>query len=61
MLTGLAKPLHPGDSFPMTLSFAKGGTREVEVAVGKAGAMGPPGQAAQHGGADMPMSMPMHH
>jgi copper(I)-binding protein len=59
MLTGLAKPLAAGDSFPLTLNFAKAGAREVTVAVQKVGAMGPGGQS---GGTDMPgMSMPAHH
>jgi copper(I)-binding protein len=60
MLTGLAKPLREGDTFPLTLSFANAGTQQVTVTVGKVGAMGPPGQtgqAAPHGG----MDMPMHH
>jgi copper(I)-binding protein len=55
MLMGLDHPLKPGESFPLTLSFEKAGTREVAVAVEKPGAMGPQGQAAQHGGVDMPM------
>ena len=41
MLIGLTEKLLPGQSFPLTLTFANGGTREVTVAVGKAGAMGP--------------------
>lgn len=58
MLTGLAKPLKEGDSFPLTLDFAKAGKRQVTVAVGKIGAMGPGGQA----GGNMPgMAMPAHH
>lgn len=40
MLVGLAKPLKPGDSFPLTLEFEKGGKKELMVAVTKAGAMG---------------------
>ena len=31
MLTGLAKPLVEGQSFPMTLDFAKAGQRQVTV------------------------------
>jgi copper(I)-binding protein len=39
MLTELKRPLKEGDRFPLTLTFEKGGTKEVEVAVEKAGAM----------------------
>jgi copper(I)-binding protein len=53
MLTGVAKPLQEGQSFPVTLTFAKAGTRDVTVTVQKAGSMGPGGQAG--GGMDMPM------
>ena len=55
MLMGLNRQLKPGEHFPLTLSFEKSGTREVEVAVEKAGATGPEG----HSGAGM--SMPPHH
>jgi len=55
MLVGLKGPLRPGQSFPLTLHFAKAGTREVTVAVEKVGAMGMPG----HGGSGL--AMPMHH
>lgn len=41
MLIGLTEKLTPGQSFPLTLTFAKAGTREVTVSVAKAGAMGP--------------------
>jgi len=54
MLTGLTKPLQDGQSFPLTLTFAKAGIREVTVTVQKVGAMAPGGQT---GG----MNMPMHH
>jgi hypothetical protein len=47
MLIGLAKPLQTGQSFPLTLNFEKAGTRTVNVAVEKIGAMGPT-PAAQH-------------
>lgn len=47
MLMGLAKPLKAGQSFPLTLTFEKAGTRTVEVAVEKVGATGP-APAAQH-------------
>ena len=56
MLTGLAKPLEEGQSFPLTLGFAKAGTREVTVRVEKIGATGP---GAPGGGMPMPgMNMP---
>jgi len=58
MLMGLTQPLQPGQSFPLTLDFAKSGPREVNVTVEKVGAMGPGGQGSgEMGGA----SMPMHH
>jgi copper(I)-binding protein len=60
MLTGLAKPLVEGQSFPMTLDFAKAGQRQVTVSVQKVGAMGPGGDADSK--MSMPgMNMPMHH
>lgn len=48
MLMGLKKPLQPGQSFPLTLTFDKAGSRTVEVAVEKIGAMGPASAAHQH-------------
>ena len=58
MLIGLVTPLEAGKSFPLTLSFEKAGSREVTVAVEKAGAMGPESQ----GSSNMPMgNMPMQH
>jgi copper(I)-binding protein len=58
MLMGLTQPLQPGQSFPLTLDFAKSGRREVNVTVEKVGAMGPGSQGSgDMGGA----SMPMHH
>jgi copper(I)-binding protein len=57
MLTGLAHPLREGDSFPLTLSFAKGGNEQITVAVKGVGAMGPPGMMAPH--SNLPMTMPM--
>ena len=51
MLLGLTQPLRDGQSFPLTVTFEKGGQREVTVAVAKPGAMGPEGTAG----------MPMHH
>jgi len=53
MLLGLTHPLLPGQSFPLTLHFEKAGTREVNVAVAKVGAMGP--EKAAVGGMPMPM------
>ena len=47
MLVGLAKPLQTGEAFPLTLTFEKAGSRTVNVAVEKIGAMGPT-PAAQH-------------
>ena len=44
MLTGLNGPLREGQSFPLTLTFEKAGTREVTVAIEKPGASGPPPQ-----------------
>jgi len=44
MLMGLNSPLREGQSFPLTLTFEKAGTREVTVAVEKPGAAGPPPQ-----------------
>jgi copper(I)-binding protein len=41
MMMGLKHPLQPGQSIPLTLQFDKAGAREVSVAVGKVGAMGP--------------------
>jgi periplasmic copper chaperone A len=45
MLLGLDTPLREGQSFPLTLTFEKAGTRTVTVAIVKPGAAGP---AAQH-------------
>jgi copper(I)-binding protein len=39
MLTGLKAPLKQGESFPLTLTFEKAGAKEVQVAIGRAGAM----------------------
>jgi hypothetical protein len=49
MLEGLKKPLKEGDHFSLTLTFEKAGARQVDVAVGKAAAMGPPGAPAMSG------------
>jgi periplasmic copper chaperone A len=60
MMTGLAKPLEVGQSFPMTLNFAKAGAQQVTVTVEKIGAMAP-GEPAG-GNTNVPgMNMPMHH
>ena len=59
MLTGLAKPLEEGQSFPLTLDFAKAGARQVTVTVEKVGSMGPGNQTGNT--MNMPgMTMPMH-
>jgi len=58
MLLGLKQPLRPGDSVPLTLTFAKGGRREVNATVEKAGAMGP---GRDQSGGTMPMPMPSSH
>jgi hypothetical protein len=44
MLMGLAQPLVAGETFPLTLSFAKAGERTVSVVVRAAGDDGPPAQ-----------------
>jgi copper(I)-binding protein len=60
MLTDLTQPLKEGQTFPLTLTFAKAGTQNVTVAVQKVGSMGPGGEAGS--GMTMPgMTMPMHH
>ena len=41
MLLGLDAPLREGQSFPLTLTFEKAGTRTVTVAIEKPGAVGP--------------------
>jgi copper(I)-binding protein len=40
MLTGLKQSLKEGDTFPLTLDFAKAGKQEVQVKVAKTGTMG---------------------
>jgi periplasmic copper chaperone A len=55
MLTGLAQPLKEGQSFPLTLTFAKAGAQQVTVNVQKVGAMGPGGETGNG------MNMPMKH
>ncbi len=59
MLFGLKKPLETGQSFPLTLDFAKAGKREVTVMVEKIASMGPGMHAGS--GTAMPMPMPAHH
>jgi periplasmic copper chaperone A len=44
MLVGLDGSLREGQSFPLTLTFEKAGTRTVTVAVEKPGAVGPAAQ-----------------
>ena len=46
MLTGLKQPLKEGETFPLTLDFAKAGKQDVQVKVAKAGAMDIPGMGA---------------
>jgi periplasmic copper chaperone A len=55
MLLGLTRPLREGQTFPLTLSFEHAGPREVTVAIEKAGAMVPRGQATGS------PAMHMHH
>ena len=40
MFMGLKAPLKEGESFPLTLTFEKAGTRTMQVKIKKAGAMG---------------------
>jgi copper(I)-binding protein len=56
MLMGLKHPLQPGQSVPLSLRFEKSGTREVNAAIGKVGAMGPETQSGTM--QTMPMPMP---
>jgi len=59
MLLGLTQPLKEGQTFPLTLTFARAGAENVTVTVQKVGAMGP---GDQSGGMNMPgMNMPMQH
>jgi len=44
MLLGLDAPLREGQTFPLTLTFEKAGTRTVTVAIEKPGAAGPAAQ-----------------
>jgi periplasmic copper chaperone A len=48
MLMQLRQPLHAGDSFPLTLNFAKAGAVQVNVAVKSAGAMSTGGMNMGH-------------
>jgi len=41
MLMGLTQPMKQGETFPLTLSFEKAGTKQVTVAVEAPGAMAP--------------------
>jgi copper(I)-binding protein len=57
MLMGLKRPLVKGDSFPVTLRFAKAGSIEVIATVQSAGASAPAmdmGQGMSHSGMKMP-------
>ena len=57
MLMGLKQPLKQGDTFPITLSFAKAGQLTATVTVQKPGAGMPMGHDSM-GGMNMP-AMPM--
>jgi copper(I)-binding protein len=50
MLEELKAPLKEGETFPLILKFEKAGEKRVEVRVEKAGARGPAGHGAMHGG-----------
>ncbi|EIG62835.1 copper chaperone PCu(A)C [Bradyrhizobium sp. WSM1253] len=52
MLVGLKQPLKEGQSFPLTLSFAKAGKVDIAVPVAKVGAMQPGGMAPMMHGHD---------
>ena len=54
MLIDLRRQLKPGDTFPLTLTFAKAPPATVTVTVGAAGASGPAHGAMQHGGHVVP-------
>ena len=58
MLTGLARPLKQGDSFPLTLKFESAGQIAVNVRVERAGAMS---MSAGSGGKMDHGTMPMGH
>jgi len=49
MLMGLKRPLKEGDTFPLTLDFAKAGKQDVPVKVAKAGATDMPEMGAMGG------------
>ena len=51
MLVGLKQPLKEGQTFPLTLTFAKAGKVDVTVSVAKVGAMQPGGMAPMDAGA----------
>jgi copper(I)-binding protein len=48
MLLGLTQGLAAGSSFPLTLTFEKAGSVQVDVPVQAMGSMGPGGHAAMH-------------
>jgi copper(I)-binding protein len=50
MLMGLTRKLKEGDSFPLTVIFAKAGQMRISVKVGKMGAAGPMGGMKPVGG-----------
>lgn len=54
MLFGLHAPLKRGESFPVSLTFERSGTVQVEVSIQAAGAMGgPSGNMSGHGHGEM--------
>ena len=48
MLLGLKQGLAAGSSFPLTLTFEKAGSVQVDVPVEAMGSMGPGGHAGMH-------------
>ena len=61
MLKGLNQKLKQGEAFAVTLVFEKAGKITVDVAVGKAGAMGHGATQMQHKHGDHKMDHQMHH
>jgi periplasmic copper chaperone A len=60
MLVGLKKPLRAGQSFALTLTFAKAGSQTVEVPVEKVGAAGPAAMPAARRAPAMQQMPGMH-
>lgn len=61
MLLGLTAPLKAGQTFPLTLHFAKAGAQVVTVSVEKVGAMGPQMEGGVGHAGQMVAPMPAHH